>query len=103
VARHAPPLLTTSNVIDETLRLLQWRGQFSFALDFLERLRSDDGLTIVYPDSTTWAESWRLFHKYGGSGANAVDCLGFAVMRRLGLKRALTFDQHFRAAGFSTL
>lgn len=99
----AGALLTTSTIIDETVSLLQWRGQFSFALEYLDKLRAEDKLLIVYPDADTWAESWRMLRKYGGGGASPVDCLSFAVMRRLGLKRALTFDKHFRAAGFSTL
>ncbi|MEP7362690.1 MAG: PIN domain-containing protein [Acidobacteriota bacterium] len=101
--RAAGPLLTTTSVIDETISLLQWRGQLSFALEYLDKLRTDENLLIVYPDADTWAEGWRFFRKYGGSGAGAVDCLSFAVMRRFGLKRALTFDAHFRVAGFSTL
>lgn len=101
--REAEGIVTTSNVIDETVTLLQWRGQFSVALEFLDRARADTGLLIVYPDADAWSESWRLLRKYGGGGASAVDCLSFAVMRRLGLKRALTFDKHFRTAGFSTL
>jgi len=32
-----------------------------------------------------------------------VDCISFAVMRRLGLTEAFTNDQHFTAAGFTTL
>ncbi len=28
------------------------------------------------------------------------DCTSFAVMRRLGLRRALAFDEHYRDEGF---
>jgi predicted nucleic acid-binding protein len=36
-------------------------------------------------------------------GPGLVDELSFAVMRRLGLRRAFTNDQHFAAAGFDPL
>ena len=34
---------------------------------------------------------------------DTVDQLSFRVMRRLGLTEAFTNDQHFQAAGFTTL
>ena len=34
---------------------------------------------------------------------DTVDQLSFQVMRRLGLTEAFTNDQHFQAAGFTTL
>jgi hypothetical protein len=49
------------------------------------------------------AEAWSLFHKWGGLGATVVDCASFAIMRRLGIRKAFTFDQRFRAAGFEIL
>jgi uncharacterized protein len=35
--------------------------------------------------------------------ASIVDCISFAVMRRLGLTEVFFNDQHFVAAGFTTL
>ncbi|MBZ5593473.1 MAG: hypothetical protein LAP39_14615 [Acidobacteriia bacterium] len=49
------------------------------------------------------SEAWDLFHRWRSSGANPVDCASFAVMRRLNIKKAFTFDQHFRTAGFEIL
>jgi len=58
---------------------------------------------ILYPDPVIQAEAWDLFGEWGGSGANAADCVSFAIMKRMGIRRAFTFDDHFRSAGFETL
>ena len=31
------------------------------------------------------------------------DCTSFEIMRQLGIRRAFTFDRHFREAGFTTI
>ena len=94
---------TSSLVVNETISLLQARGHFSAALTFLERVRQSETVQILYPDPVLQSEAWDLFATFGASGANAVDCLSFAVMNRLGILRAFTFDGHFRVAGFETL
>jgi predicted nucleic acid-binding protein len=94
---------TSSLVVNEVVSLLQARGYLSAALLFLERLRRGGETQIVYPDPVLQSEGWDLFNKWGGGGANAVDCVSFAIMASLGIRLAFTFDQHFRAAGFQTL
>lgn len=96
-------LVTSSLVINETISLLQSRRQFSTALEFLQRIRVEPALQIVYVDAALQSEAWDLFHRWGASGANAVDCASFALMRRMNIKKAFTFDQHFRTAGFEIL
>lgn len=96
-------LITSSLVINETVSLLQRRGMLSAALEFLQRIRVAPELELVYVDASLQAECWDLFYRWAGSGANAVDCASFAIMRRFSVKQALTFDKHFRAAGFDTL
>ena len=94
---------TSSLVINEVVSLLQSRGYLSAALVFLERMRRSSNVQIIYPDPTAQATGWDLFNKWGGGGANAVDCVSFAIMSSLGIRTAFTFDQHFRAAGFTIL
>src|SRR5712671_6856037 len=94
---------TSSLVINEVVSLLQSRGHLSAALLFLEQVRRSAEVQIVHPDPVSQAEAWDLFERWGGGGANAVDCVSFAVMGSLGIRVAFTFDQHFRAAGFKTL
>jgi predicted nucleic acid-binding protein len=94
---------TSSPIINETISLLQSRGYFSAALTFLERVRRNEEVQIVHPDPALQAEAWDLFGRWGSAGANAIDCVSFAMMARLGIRKAFTFDAHFRAAGFDTL
>jgi len=96
-------MITSAAVINETISLLQSRGQISTALQFLQEIRANPAVEIVYLDPALQADAWDLFCRWGGSGANAVDCTSFAIMRRFGIKKAFTFDRHFRAAGFDIL
>ncbi|MBI4099651.1 PIN domain-containing protein, partial [Candidatus Microgenomates bacterium] len=47
--------------------------------------------------------AWELFQKLSGKGISFVDCLSFALMQRLKIKTAFTFDADFTRAGFDSL
>lgn len=95
--------ITSSLIVSETIALLQARAFLSAAIEFLREARSIPYVQVVQVDSVIQSEAWDLFVRYGGSGANPVDCSSFAVMRRMGITKAFKFDRHFRAAGFETL
>lgn len=95
--------VTSSLVINETVSLLQARGQLSAALTFLRVIRDSAGIQVVYVDPAIQNDGWDLFGKWGGLGANAIDCTSFAIMRKMAIHTAFTFDEHFRAAGFEAL
>lgn len=95
--------ITSSLIVNETVSLLQARGFLSAAIEFLRETRSSPHVQIVQIDSIIQAEAWDLFVRYAGIGANPVDSSSFAVMRRMSITKAFTFDRHFRAAGFETL
>ena len=102
-ARNTFRPVTSSLVVNETVSLLQARGLLSTALAWLSEIREDPDTQIVYVDAPLQSEAWDLFHRWGASGANAVDCASFALMRRMNIRKAFTFDQHFRTAGFEIL
>ena len=96
-------LITSNEVVNETISLLRARNFLSLALDFLREIREGGDIHIVYVDAGIQSAAWDLFAKFGGAGASAVDCTSFATMHRLGVKSAFTFDKHFRTAGFSII
>jgi predicted nucleic acid-binding protein len=94
---------TSTLVVNETISLLQARGFFSAAIGFLREARLSPDISIVYPDAAMQSEGWDLFARWGPAGANAIDCVSFAVMRKMSIRKAFTFDEHFRTAGFDIL
>lgn len=92
-------LLTTNYVRAETHALLLARAGRDLALRFLE----DETMAIewVYPEDEERAlEILRTFHDKDFS---LTDATSFAVMERLGVKEALSFDRHFIQYGIKTL
>ena len=94
---------TSVLVINETISLLQARGFFSAAVSFLREARLGESVSIIYTDAVLQSDGWDLFARWGPAGANAIDCVSFAVMRKLSIRKAFSFDEHFRTAGFDIL
>ena len=92
-------LVTTSYILVETLALLQHRIGFdavrTFHTDLMPILRVewiDEGLHEAALSGVLSA---------GRAKLSVVDCASFAVMRRLGLQDAFTYDAHFKGQGFT--
>lgn len=88
-------LVTTDYVVDEVLTLLKARFGIPVALDAGQALWSETLATLVYLDHRDIAEAWRIFQRYTDKDWSFTDCSSYAVMRRLGIPAAFTFDRHF--------
>lgn len=59
--------------------------------------------SLIWPTDHDWFAAWQQYESGRPGDPGIVDCISFAVMRRFGLADAFTNDQHFAAAGFTTL
>ena len=98
--RSPGALFTSSFVVDETLTLLGRRTTYAFAAARADALYGSRLLTILRPDATDELAAVDLFRKFADQKVSFTDCVSFALMRRLRVKRAFTFDRHFAGAGF---
>lgn len=93
--------VTSEAVLSETVTVLRVRGGYGIACAFLDSLNSPDNPTeIVYTDSVLREEASDIFRKAHDQTFSFVDCLSFAIMRRMNLRDAFTFDEHFARFGF---
>ena len=88
------PLITTDHVLVETWTLIRYRIHRRAAERFWEGLRG--GVASVEAVGLADLEAaWETGAAYRDQDFSIVDRTSFAVMRRLGLERAASFDDDF--------
>lgn len=97
------PPLTTNFVFDETITLIRSRLGWSVAKEFGEKLKSSAFVSIVAVKDEDEERAWEIFLKYKDKDFSYTDCTSFAIMERLKIDTAFSFDNHFRVIGFKVL
>lgn len=93
------PLVTTDYIVDELLTLLKMRGEFDRALRLGESLLNESIAQVEWVSQGDVREAWNVFSNYRDKGWSFTDCVSHAIIRRLGVRTAFSFDQHFRQFG----
>ena len=97
--QHGTRLVTTNFVLAETYtlirRYLDHTKAVAFHDDVVEAAVDPRVLDVQW--ASRWDESaaWEIFKKCDDKSFSYVDCVSFAVMKRLGLRDALACDRHF--------
>jgi predicted nucleic acid-binding protein len=94
ILSEGDPLVTTDHILVETWTLLRWRIHREAAEAFWAGMR--DGvaaLETVGPADLLAA--WAIGETFPDQDFSLVDRTSFAVMERLGLERAASFDDDF--------
>ncbi len=97
------PLLTTNFVFDETITLLRSRMGWSVSKDFGHRLKDSSFVSIVAVRDEDEERAWEIFLKFKDKDFSYTDCTSFAVMERLKLDTAFSFDRHFQTMKFQVM
>jgi uncharacterized protein len=88
IVAEREPLVTTDHVLIETWRLIRHRAHRELADKFWDSLRN--GLsTIELVTGADLEAAWQIGLTYPDQDTS------FAVMRRLGIERAASFNHHF--------
>jgi len=95
--------VTTDYVLDETATLLKARGHGHLLPELLRIVFSSAACAIQWTDAERFQATSDFFVKHDDQACSFTDCSSFLVMRQLGLREALTKDDHFRQAGFEPL
>lgn len=101
LAERNVPLHTCNYVLVELATLLQRR----LGVGAVDALGSHvlPWVNVLWVDEALHAQAVAGLLAARRRDLSLVDCASFAAMRRLGLRRVLTFDQHFAEQGFEVL
>ena len=91
-------LLTTNFVLAELHALMLTRVGASEANELLTAIDQSRTL-IIRADEEDEARARDIIRRYSDHGYSLTDAISFAVMDRLSLQRAFTFDDHFTRYG----
>ena len=94
ILRNIDDPLSTDHIVIETWLLLNSRHGRRAAEAFAARTRSS-GLPIAFVTPADLDAAWQMMEAFPDQDFSVVDCTSFAVMERLGVQRAASFDHHF--------
>jgi len=96
------PFLTTQLILIELANSLCLPPQRPLAINIIKRMQNDPLTTIVPLSPDRFEKALSLFKKRFDKSWGFIDCFSFIAMDDWGIKQALTFDEHFRQAGYKT-
>ena len=93
-------LVTSDYILDETLTLIRMRTFHQAAIAFGDALLKSGVASMVTISDEVRSAAFVLFRKYDDKDLSFTDCTSFALMKRLKVQTAFTFDGHFQQVGF---
>lgn len=96
-------LFTSNYVVGETHALMLSRLGYEAALIWLLDIRESPGTTIVRVSLRDEQRAVEVLRRYDDKTFSFTDATSFAVMERLHIDQAFSFDEDFRQYGFHTL
>jgi predicted nucleic acid-binding protein len=97
---YSGPFVTTDLVLVELANSLSQPPYRSHAASVIDKIRADRNTQVVSFNSEGMEKALALYKERPDKAWGLVDCFSFVVMKEKRLKIALSFDDHFKQAGF---
>lgn len=98
---NTTPLITTNAVFSETITLIRYRIGHDAACIFGQKLKESSFVRLVAVTPADEERAWEIFTRYRDQDFSFADCTSFAVMQRMKIGTAFTFDRHFSVMKFT--
>lgn len=99
IQSSAGRLITTDYVVDETPTLLKAKRALERALVFGAEIQRGDLARLHFVSQDDFIKGWSIFQRNRDKGWSFTDCVSFAVMKQVGSRQAIAFDEHFQQVG----
>ncbi len=96
-------LITSNHVLDELATLLARKINYDFASLKMNEIYTDSEIHIERSSYDDEVKALDYFKKYADQKISFTDCISFAIMERLKIKKVFSFDWHFQYLGFELI
>ena len=96
-------MLTTNLVLAEIHRLLLHRAGINAAAAPLEKIEASSLVKIIFADNANHVSAKGWMNKLKQHPISYTDAISFSVMEASGCSRVMSYDHHFRTAGFDVI
>jgi predicted nucleic acid-binding protein len=96
-------LVTSNYVLTETYTRIRYDDGHTKALQFnalIQEAIKAGRLNLEWVIPAIHKEAWDIFENYADQAFSFVDCTSFVIAKRVGVKEAFGFDDHFKTMGF---
>ena len=93
-------LFTTNLVLAEIHRLLLYRAGSRAAIAALEKIEASPLVRIEFANAKNHQSATNWLKKLNEHTISYTDAVSFSMMEAAGCREALSYDHHFRIAGF---
>lgn len=101
--RTGPTLVTTTFVLAEVIAVFNNRSGHAKAVEIGRRFFDSKDVRLIHPNEEVCRAAFDYLEARPDKEYSLADCISFAVMERLRIREALSFDAHFQQAGFVRL
>ncbi len=99
VSANREPLVTSDYVIDELLTLFVVRDEKARGIEWLHIVLDQGGVDVIQVNADCMNEARRIYCDFVDKTWSFTDCTSYAIMQRLAIKKAFSFDDDFRQFG----
>ncbi|ODS33476.1 MAG: Ribonuclease VapC20 [Candidatus Scalindua rubra] len=93
-------LISTDYIFSETVTCIRFRSGHSAAVKAGNMLLTSRLVWFIDVSREVRNDAWTIFQKYKEWDLSFVDCTSFALMKKLNVETAFTFDKDFQRFGF---
>jgi predicted nucleic acid-binding protein len=99
VASTNETFVTSDYIVDELLTLFAVRRQKTKGIECLHDVLERGGADLVRADAADFDNALRIYQQFKDKAWSFTDCTSYVLIQRLQIKKAFSFDHHFRQFG----